>query len=197
MERFENKLVIGLTGPKGSGKESFGKLFTELVSPNNVGIEVFSSLLVETADAWGLPITRAALQGIPEGMIHVFGPDVLANAVYNRVLKKDEEIVIIDGARTKSDFELVRRFPKNLFVYITADPEVRWQRTRKRGQKAGEANTPLEQFMQEENALVERQIPEIGSQADFVIDNNGTLEEYQKQIDRFYREMVLPKLQQS
>lgn len=194
MEAFESRLVIGLTGQKGAGKEAFTNILKDLVAPRTVGVEVFSAPLVQTARIWNQEISRSNLQGIHAAMKTQFGRDVLSNVIYQRALERTEDIIILDGARSQSDLAIVRKFPRNLFVYITADPETRWKRTAGRGQKTGEEITTLEQFMEEEKHSVEEEIPLIGAKADFPVDNNGSPDELRSQVEEFYKSYVLKKL---
>jgi dephospho-CoA kinase len=83
------------------------------------------------------------------------------------------------------DEELINSFPKKYLVYITANPETRWERVTKRGEKAGESDASLEQFMAEEKVKTETLIPKIGKRADIKIDNNGTLADLERQVKQF------------
>ena len=68
-------------------------------------------------------------------------------------------------------------------VYVTADPQIRFGRLRARSQRAGEKDMSKEDFLRQENALTESFIEELGKQADFPIDNNGTLEDLKRQVN--------------
>lgn len=186
MEQFTDKLVIGLVGEKGGGKETFTRIFTELASPQAVGIEVFSAILRDTLDLWNIPQTRANLQKLPVVMREGYGASALSDALFHRVLSRRENIILLDGVRWETDEALIRRFPRNLLVCITADARVRWERTRLRGQKTDEKEASFEQFMEEEQAPTEILIPEIGSRADFKIENNGSPEDFRKKVQEFY-----------
>ena len=57
------------------------------------------------------------------------------------------------------------------------------KRTKARKEKDGEDKTTFQQFLEEEAKLTEISIHEIGKQADFTLNNNGTSEELIKQTD--------------
>lgn len=58
-------MVLGLTGEKGSGKETFVKLLAEL-NPNQGITHLRSSdILRETLQIWSIPETRTNLQLLP------------------------------------------------------------------------------------------------------------------------------------
>lgn len=179
------KLLIGLVGEKGSGKETFGRLFQELLPDKKVDHIRFSDLLKETLNSWDISTTRENLQKLAVVMKDGFGPETLSHAIYEKLLKSGADIVLLDGVRWKSDEELTRRFNNNLMVYITADLMIRYERLKKRKEKEDEEDTSFEQFMKEEKTENELLIPVIGGRADIKIENNGSFEEYKQKISEF------------
>lgn len=180
-------IVIGLVGEKGSGKGTFATYLAEIIKPKRLASVRFSDLLYETLGAWHISPTRTNLQKIAVVMDGAYGVGTLSHAIHERVSKLDADIVVIDGVRWETDVALVRRFPKNMLVYITASPRIRYERTIARAEKADEANTSFEQFMQEEQAANETSIPKFGATADYTIRNEGTMEEYKDAIGSFYK----------
>ena len=94
-------------------------------------------------------------------------------------------MVILDGVRWLSDEELINSFPEKFLIYITAEAKTRWERLKLRGEKVGEANASLEQFMAEEKVKTETLIPKIGKRADIKVENNGSFEELEKKVRQF------------
>lgn len=180
------RILIGLVGEKGSGKGTFAKVFTEYAGGATVERVGFSDFLKKGLTLWSLPDTRANLQKLAIAMNEAYGPDTLANAVRPSLAKHAADIVILDGVRLEADVRLVRSFPKNFLVYITADPHVRYERTRLRKEKEGEASATFEEFIAQEQVRTETLIPSIGKQADFSIVNNGGLGEFRHQIKNFF-----------
>ncbi len=175
------KLVIGIVGEKGSGKGTFPTLLQEIVPDKKIAKTTFSDSLTETFKVWSLPPTRENYIKLMVAMRDTFGPNVLANSVRKRIEDLEGDIVIVDGMRWMADLEMIRSLPNSKVLYITADPKVRYERTKARGQKAGETEASFEQFMKQETAATEVDIPKIAAQADFTINNNGTLEEFKRQ----------------
>ena len=185
-------VVIGLVGEKGSGKGTFARLFAE-AAPDKKNVAMrFSDILRETLDIWHIPTTRTNLQKLAVVMDEALGAGSLSNAIYERVIGMHADIVILDGVRWETDVALIRRFSKNLLIYVTASPEMRYRRTLVRGENAGERETSFEQFMQEELAANETGIPRIGADADCVIRNQGTVEEYKSAIVECCRTRTAP-----
>ena len=189
MHNVRMSFIVGVTGEKGSGKDTFISLLSEVARGKSVKSVNFSQILRETLDAWGIPCTRANLQTLPVIMDKAYGVGTLSNAVYARALKVDADIVVLTGVRWPTDVELVRRFPKNRLVYVTASPRVRYERLHARGENVGEKETLFEQFMQEEQAANEVGIPILGASADYKMKNETTVEAFREAVEKFYRQM--------
>lgn len=183
------KIIIGLVGEKGSGKETFGNFLKELLPKKFIDRIHFSDILIETLDLWDVSKTRGNLQILAQHM-EKFGPGILSRAIKKRVENSKAKIVIIDGIRWESDLKMLRSFPKNLLVYITADLKIRYQRTKIRHEKAFEDAASFEQFFEEEKAKNEILIPKIGKSADRKIINNGSLEEFKINVRDFVKNFL-------
>jgi dephospho-CoA kinase len=177
------KLVIGLVGEKGSGKETFGNLLQELLPGKNIKRVRSSDVLVETLAIWGLEKTRENLQNLAIWMDETFGAGTLSKVVYQRIQDLEADIVIFDGVRWATDVEIINKFPDHRLIYITAPVQTRFDRLKKRQEKAYEETTSFEQFMSEEKKKNELLIPEIGGKADFRIENDGNMETFMKKIE--------------
>lgn len=175
--------IIGLVGEKGSGKDTFAKYLQE-ISDKTVAHIRFSDLLKQTLKLWDLPITRANLQKLAQ-VLEDFGTGTVAHGLEKQIQNTKADIIILDGIRWKPDVKLLKKFPKHLLVYITADPKLRFERLKSRGEKDGEAEMSFEQFSEEEKAPNELLIPEIGSGADYKIENNSSIENFEKEVKKF------------
>ena len=179
------KLVVGLVGEKGGGKGKFTELIKELAKATTIKSVRFSDVLNDILKIISIAPSRENLQKLVLNLKNAYGPDILTNAVYNRVLNEKSDIVILDGIRWLTDEQMLRKFPNNVLVYITADAKIRYERTKIRGEKAGENEASFEQFQKEEQVETEIFIPQIGSRADVVIHNNGTMEGFENQVRNF------------
>ncbi len=188
---MSEKFVIGLVGEMGSGKETFGEALLEyLREKKKVSRITFSSLLRQTLELWDIPATRENLQKLAQVMDGGYGKGTLAKAMKHSIVTADANIVILDGVRWESDYELIRSFPKNALVYITADPKTRFDRLRARREKTGESEMTWETFEKVSAAPNEIGIASIGSRANMRVENTGTLEEFLEKA-REYAEEIL------
>jgi dephospho-CoA kinase len=176
------KLVVGLVGEKGSGKETFGNLLQELLPEKKIKRVRSSDVLVETLAIWGIEKTRENLQDLAIFMDDVFGDGTLSNVVKERINEAEADIVIFDGIRWLTDVEVIKSFNKHLLVYITAPLQIRFDRLRKRNEKTYEETTSFEQFIKEEQKENELLIPKIGDSGDIRIENDGSLEELRNKV---------------
>jgi len=179
--------IIGLVGEKGGGKGTFVQVLKKFM-PGLDHIR-FSDVLLAIAAELGIPkekVSREQLQKLAPALEKIFGKGCITNGVRARIKKSRSSTIVLDGIRWPSDLEMLRSFPNNTLVYVTADPQIRLQRTQKRKEKSGEDKTNLKKFLKEEKAETEKYIPEIGAKADYKLENNGPLEKFRRKVEVFY-----------
>lgn len=179
------KLVIGLVGEKGGGKGSFFAVLKEILPDRKIEKVSSSDLLANTLNLWSIPKERENFIKLVATMNQGFGERTVTNALYNMVQNSQAEIVIIDSIRLQSDYDMLRKFPNSTLLYITADSKIRYDRTRSRGEKTGESDATFEEFMKQEEAHTEKLIPRFGSKSDYTINNNGSFEQFKKNVKSF------------
>ncbi len=173
-------LIIGLVGEKGSGKDTFAQILSEVTDKTIEHIR-FSDLLRKTLEIWDISPTRENLQKIAQ-VLEEFGPGTVAHGLEKEIESANAQIVILDGVRWKPDLELIQKFPDHKLIYITAAAEERYKRLKNRGEKIGESEMDYAQFMKEEKAPNEILIPELGWSADYKIENNGSIDEFREKV---------------
>ena len=181
------KHLIGFVGQNGAGKDTFTTFFRAAAAPLSVSRVRFSDVLYDTLRIWGIMPTRSNLQNMAIIMDRQYGKGTVTRATEARIKRQNADIIVVEGVRWKQDVPMIRSFKNSILVYITAKPDVRFERLRKRGSKTAEEKLTWEQFDREEKALTELEIPEIGNLADFKIDNNGTLGEFRQKVEEFYK----------
>jgi dephospho-CoA kinase len=180
------KQIIGIVGENGAGKDTFTTFFKAAAAPAAVSSHRFSDVLYDTLHTWGIDASRANLQNLAIIMNKQFGEGSLTRATKSRIDSDDADVVIVEGIRWLTDVPMVRSFPKSYIVYVTAEPGIRFERMRVRGEKAGERDLTFERFEQEEKAKTELEIPKIGAAADFKIENNGPLDNFRNSVENLY-----------
>lgn len=193
-------VVIGLVGKPGSGKGTFPRLLRNACGKDDfypsIGGPRFSDALRKTLDLFDVLPSRDNLQELAK-WLDARKPGAVANGM-RRLLEADRnEVKIADGVRWLYDENMIKTLDNGLIVYIAADPAVRFQRIKARGENSGDREKTWEQFLAEDMAQTEQCVEAIGSRADCKIDNNGTLEDYQRQVDEFYQKHIKPLRQKT
>lgn len=179
------KAIIGLIGENGSGKETFSNILEGLIPDVSINRIRTGDILRDILDLLFLPKTRANLQLLAKILRDEISPDSLARAAFHRIQKSTADLIILDGMRWPPEVEILRELPNNFLVYITADPEIRFERLKKRKEKTGEGEMSYEQFLHEEQAPAEQLIKTLAKNADIKIINNGDIEELRAKIKSF------------
>lgn len=185
----KNKVVIGLIGEKGAGKGTVSDYLIDKYGAIHYGT---SKILRRTLEDIHVPITRDNLVKLALVLKEGYGPSIIIDSLIQDMEKNGSDIIIADGIRMHGDVEPFRKkFGQNFFlVYVTADLKLRYERTKARKQNAGEGEASFEQFLEEEGKLTEVSIHEIGRQADFKMNNNGTPEELIAQTEEMLKKIL-------
>ncbi len=172
-------LVIGISGKIGSGKSSAAEYIAKKFS---APVLKFSDVLLEILRLLSLPEERENFQRLGKALREAFGEDIIARALRTKIEKMNSKAIVLDGVRYKSEAEFVKSFPQGYLIYIQAEPEVRYSRVVKRASR-GEEEKSFSQFLQMEKADTESHFHEVKALADFVVENNSSLEELHTKLD--------------
>lgn len=173
------RALIGTTGRLASGK---GRMAKEILKQFDAEQLRFSDSLRAVLDMYGVPQSRDNIDALSTFLRATYGEQVLAKAVESKALKSSREIVIIDGVRRAIDMETLSKHPHFKLVYIDVRPEIRYERSKSRNENVGDADLTYDEFMKMDSAEPQQQIESLKSIADYVIDNNGSAEEFDAQI---------------
>jgi dephospho-CoA kinase len=191
------KLVIGIVGPPLSGKETCANLLDELLVEDGYRVtrHTFSEILRETLDLWNIPHGRDNEQRLSIIMNDEtgFGGGALSRAMRARLMEDESDVAILDGVRWLGDEEMIRSLGnegiKTIIVYISADARVRYGRLLARN-RSGESTTTWEDFLRQEEARTEVDIPEIGSRAEIALVNDyQDVDHFKSDINRVYESL--------
>lgn len=190
-------IVIGLVGEKRAGKQTFVGLLLRALDRNfwNPGHKhfEFSEPIRIALERLGLERKRQNYQNFAIVVDELFGEGTIMRGTQLMIERVISDLKIADGVRWLIDEKLIRSFEFNLMVYVTASPEVRYKRALEAANaKVGEKQMTWEEFLATDQAKTEIYIPVIGSRADFKIENNGSLEAYEKQVGEFYEKLLKP-----
>jgi dephospho-CoA kinase len=174
------KLILGFVGEIASGKGTATKYLVEKYGASS---HRFSTPIRKVCEILHLEQSRANLQKISETLRANIGEDIFAKILAKEAEQDTNEIVVIDGIRRPDDIKYLKKLPNFHVVNVAAEEVTRYNRLVERRENPDDADKTLEQFRTQAEEEPERKIREVASQADFVIDNNGALENTQQQLD--------------
>jgi len=175
------KKVLVFTGLLASGKGVAAKYFVEKHQANSFR---FSTILRDLLKRLYLSDSRTNMQLLSQVLRENFSQDILSKTIAQDAHAAKSLLVVIEGARRLTDIEHLKKLPGFVLVAIEVDGKIRYERLVKRNENPGDADKTFEQFVQDEKAEAESEIPVLMAQASVKVDNNGTLEEFYQQLDK-------------
>jgi len=166
----QKRMVIGLVGETGSGKDTVASYLKEKYGAQ---LMRFADPLKDTLKIYFDQSSKEDQQWLAIEFRKRFGNDILGKALRRKV-EQGEGLISVNGLRMPEDYDFVKSFTPSFVIYITADQKLRWQRVNGRDEKSDD-NMSFEKFQEIERAATEVHIPEIGAKADFTIRNEKDL----------------------
>lgn len=181
-----DKKVIAVVGPIASGK---GALIN-LLNGKGYRCVSLSDVVREKAKEWGLSLVRENLQDVGDKLRQKFGSSILAELATQEIKKHPEEKFVIDSVRNPTELSYIKNNFHAFTIGITASPEKRFQLMKVRGREWDPQSWEEFQKLEERDRGVGQesfgqQVEECLKMADIVVDNNGSLEEFQTNLTYF------------
>ncbi|HEX8974232.1 MAG TPA: AAA family ATPase [Patescibacteria group bacterium] len=181
------KLILGIAGEMGSGKEAISK---HLVNTYGAHSHNFSQILSDILERLYLEKTRENLTPLSFALRKNFGEDILAKVMYHDSVEDTADIVVVQGIRRIEDMTFLRQVPEFKFAFVDADMKLRYERVSERREKANDGLMTFDQFKASHQYETELTIPDLRNYADYVLDNNGTYAELYEQIDKIISQNI-------
>jgi len=191
-------MIIGVTGPIGSGKGKVAEFFKK----EGFVHHSFSREIRQIAKERGIEINRKSLTELgkklaAEGAIK--GKSILGERILTNIkneLDKGASRWVIEGIRRVQDADIFRdhefdnKKMRFVLIGINADQKERWKRLQKRGRK-GEPKS-FEEFKKIDDAEWEGtlEVGKLMKRADYVIMNDGSLEELAQEVKKIRNEIL-------
>lgn len=186
----KTKIIIGLMGKPGSGKDTVVGLITELCPDQSVANLRFSDPLKEFLTPYGLKPDRDNLSLMARLLVEIVGPDALADAIRRKIAKTASDIICLNGVRWAADVKMLKSVGGQL-IFIDTKPEIRYKRVTARGEKPGETDLTFEQFLAQEQTKNDLSMDTLREQAEVVITNNGSLADCKNQLRAWLKTKTL------
>ena len=98
-------------------------------------------------------------------------------------------LIVIDGIRRMADIIYLREVLGFKLIKIVANEKLRYERVVKRNENPGDGEKTFDQFLKEEKAETEAEIPEVMSHADYEIVNEGSFVDLEETIDNIMEQI--------
>jgi len=174
------KIIIGVSGEIASGKDTVGKYMVEKYQATALR---FSQPLRDMLDRLFLEQNRENMAKLSLYLRKAFGEDMFSRVILAEAEKSPSDLVVVDGIRRAPDILHLESEKHFYFIYVETSSEARYQRLIQRRQNTDDAMKTQVQFEKDALLETETQIRALKERADFIVTNDGTLEELYAQID--------------
>ncbi len=181
---MNKKIIIGLAGLLATGKGTVAKYLEKKYQASS---HRFSTMLRDILNRLYLPITRQNMQKISTVMRKNFGEDIIARVITQDVKNDKNKIIVLDGVRRLVDIKYLKKIPGFKLVRLVTDEKIRYQRLIGRGENKDDKKKTFKQFLADHKKEADRQIPLVMKKADLEINNDGSLQDLYKQIDKIIK----------
>lgn len=177
--------IIGLTGKIGGGKTTFSAYIQKKYGFQKLSF--VDKILIPELRKRKKTINRKNLQQIGRELYLKYG-DIEFTELFLEGIDLAEKLIIDDIRYPVAANYIRNRFLNNFWLIgVKTDVEIRFQRVLARGE---EGEISYQDFLKMDSAPTERQIDEVLLQADYLIENNGTLGDLYQQCDKITKEIL-------
>jgi dephospho-CoA kinase len=182
-------IIIGITGSIGAGK---GTVVEHLKINKNFKHYSARALITEEIERRGLLLDRDSMILVSNDLREKNSPSFLVEELYRRA-KQDGQNCIIESIRTLGEIEALRKIGHFHLLAVNADLPTRYQRVIARGSSTD--NISFETFVEQNEREAsstdphKQNISACIAQADFVLDNNRSVDELYEQIEKIFAEL--------
>lgn len=179
----EIKLIVGITGTNGAGK---GTVVDYLVKEKGFKHFSASGLITQEIIKRNLPVNRDNMIIVGNDLRVKNGAGYIAEELIRRALVKNVNS-IIESIRTLGEVDKLKK-KGGMLLAVDADQKLRYKRILLRGGEKDKVS--FKEFKDQENRELgsddpnKQNLQACKKVADYLIENNGTLEELNKEIEK-------------
>ncbi len=182
-------LIIGITWTLGAGKGTVVEYLVEKYGFQHFSVRAY---LIEKMLQKGMPNNRDSMVIMGNELREKYGPGFIASDLYTKAEETGKNTVI-ESVRTVGEIKTFKeKWPFYLFA-VEADPGIRYERIWARGSETD--HVPYTTFIENEEREMNSDDPNKQNLqacidlADYVIENNGTIDELRQQVDKIMKQI--------
>ena len=169
-------MILAAVGKNGTGKDFFLDYVAQKYGFPMISI---GDVVRELATKDGLELTRDNLHATSKKYMGEFGQTFFPEMIVKKIKESDAPNYLVSGIRPPSDIEIFRKAFGEDFILVDvviSDDEVRYQRMIARGSERDFHTSESEKM------------------ANYVIKNDGGVEDFYAAVDNFYETVLKPKI---
>ncbi len=182
-------IVLGVTGTLGAGKGTVSEYLTTQKGFTHYSVR---ELLIKEIKKRKLEVNRNSMVEVANDLRAKNGASFLVDELYKKAIKTNKNI-IIESIRNPEEAESLKKKENFYLLAVDANPKTRFERIKKRGSDTD--NVTYKEFVDQEKRELESDNPtaihllECIKMADFKIENNGSLENLHKDVEKIITEI--------
>lgn len=178
--------VIAFTGMPASGKSEA----VQIAKDKDIPVIRMGDLVWEETRRQGRPLDDKNVGSVATRMRNDYGMDIWAKRTVEKIRSlKKASVLVIDGVR---NIEELACFKKELgldFVVVAIDASDEQRRKRAIARGRTDDSTDLRDLEERDKREISWGLQKVIADADIVIQNQGSLEEFRKQIIKLFRSL--------
>ncbi len=183
------RLLVCIVGMPGSGKSIVSSIASEMGIP----VLVMGDIVRNEASRLGLELTPENLNYVARMLREKHGPAAIALLMADelaQLMDEGHKVVVIDGVRSMKEIEVFRAKCRCevAVIAVHSSPRTRFERLKRRG-RPGDPKT-YEEFVKRDYMELSFGIGEVIALADYMIVNEGGLEEARREARRILSKLV-------
>ncbi len=181
-------MIVGITGENCAGKTTAA----EFLKRKGFEYLSLSDVIRDELKKDNKDITRQALVDMGNLLRKKYGPGALAIKTLEKI--KPHKNYVVDSIRNPHEVEVLRRNDRFILLYITAPPELRFERMKSRNReydpKTFEEFLKFERLEKENKDENKQNLSKTAQLADIKIVNDSSLEDFEKTLTGILLEKV-------
>ncbi|MDP2736179.1 MAG: AAA family ATPase [bacterium] len=179
--KTNKKIIIGLSGEIACGK---GAVVDYLVKKHKASSYRYSRILRDILDRVYEEQSRKNMTDLSDWLRKKFGQDILSKTLARDITRDKNKLIVFDGIRRVPELNFFKKIPGFILIRIVGDQKIRYARFIKRNENPGDNKKTYRQFLKDLKGLSDYEIPKVMKQADYEINNDGSLKDLHRQIDQ-------------